>query len=70
MVGPFARLASLIGLRSVVFFGLQAFIPVYFVHAARHDRGGRQRGAERDAGRGRGRAPTSAGGWSTGSGGA
>ena len=32
MVGPFARLASLIGLRSAVFFGLQAFIPVYFVH--------------------------------------
>ncbi len=32
MVGPFARLASLISLRSAVFFGLQAFIPVYFVH--------------------------------------
>ena len=32
MVGPFARLASVVGLRSVVFFGLQAFIPVYFVH--------------------------------------
>ena len=32
MVGPFARLASVIGLRSAVFFGLQAFIPVYFVH--------------------------------------
>ena len=30
--GPFARLASVVGLRSVVFFGLQAFIPVYFVH--------------------------------------
>jgi len=29
--GPFARLASVIGLRSVIFFGLQAFIPVYFV---------------------------------------
>ena len=28
--GPFARLASLIGLRSGVFFGLQAFIPIYF----------------------------------------
>jgi MFS transporter, FSR family, fosmidomycin resistance protein len=32
MVGPFARLTGVIGLRSVVFFGLQAFIPVYFVH--------------------------------------
>jgi MFS transporter, FSR family, fosmidomycin resistance protein len=30
MVGPFARLASVVGLRSVVFFGLQAFIPIYF----------------------------------------
>ena len=29
--GPFARLASVVGLRSVVFFGLQAFVPVYFV---------------------------------------
>ena len=28
--GPFARLASVVGLRSAVFFGLQAFIPVYF----------------------------------------
>ena len=28
--GPFARLASIVGLRSAVFFGLQAFIPVYF----------------------------------------
>jgi MFS transporter, FSR family, fosmidomycin resistance protein len=31
-VGPFARLASVVGLRSVVFFGLQAFVPVYFAH--------------------------------------
>ena len=30
--GPFARLGSVIGLRSVVFFGLQAFVPVYFAH--------------------------------------
>ena len=30
--GAFSRLAGVIGLRSVVFFGLQAFIPVYFVH--------------------------------------
>jgi FSR family fosmidomycin resistance protein-like MFS transporter len=30
-VGPFARLAGVVGLRSVIFFGLQAFIPVYFV---------------------------------------
>ena len=29
--GPFSRLASVVGLRSVVFFGLQAFVPVYFV---------------------------------------
>ena len=28
--GPFARLASVVGLRSAIFFGLQAFIPVYF----------------------------------------
>jgi FSR family fosmidomycin resistance protein-like MFS transporter len=31
MPGPFARLAGVVGLRSVIFFGLQAFIPVYFV---------------------------------------
>ena len=37
MVGPFARLASVVGLRSVVFFGLQAFIPIYFVE--QFDRG-------------------------------
>jgi FSR family fosmidomycin resistance protein-like MFS transporter len=30
MVGPFARLASVVGMRSIVFFGLQAFIPIYF----------------------------------------
>ena len=30
MVGPFARLSSVVGLRSVVFFGLQAFVPIYF----------------------------------------
>jgi FSR family fosmidomycin resistance protein-like MFS transporter len=30
-VGPFSRLAGVVGLRSVIFFGLQAFIPVYFV---------------------------------------
>ena len=30
--GAFSRLGSVIGLRSVVFFGLQAFVPVYFVH--------------------------------------
>ena len=28
--GPFARLASVVGLRSAMFFGLQAFVPVYF----------------------------------------
>jgi MFS transporter, FSR family, fosmidomycin resistance protein len=28
--GPFLRLASVVGLRSAVFFGLQAFIPIYF----------------------------------------
>ena len=28
--GPFARLASIVGLRSAVFFGLQAFVPIYF----------------------------------------
>jgi MFS transporter, FSR family, fosmidomycin resistance protein len=28
--GPFARLASVVGLRSAVFFGLQAFVPIYF----------------------------------------
>ena len=54
-MGPFARLASVVGLRSAVFFGLQAFIPVYFAHELGDERGGRQRGAERDAGRGRGR---------------
>ena len=27
---PFARLSSVVGLRSAIFFGLQAFIPVYF----------------------------------------
>jgi FSR family fosmidomycin resistance protein-like MFS transporter len=32
LVGPFARLGSVVGLRSVVFFGLQAFVPVYFAH--------------------------------------
>ena len=30
MVGPFAWLSTVVGLRSVVFFGLQAFIPIYF----------------------------------------
>ncbi|HEX3294202.1 MAG TPA: MFS transporter, partial [Solirubrobacterales bacterium] len=30
--GPFSRLAGVIGLRSVIFFGLQAFVPVYFAH--------------------------------------
>ena len=30
-VGPFARLAGVVGMRSIIFFGLQAFIPVYFV---------------------------------------
>ena len=28
--GPFARLSSVVGLRSAVFFGLQAFVPIYF----------------------------------------
>jgi MFS transporter, FSR family, fosmidomycin resistance protein len=28
--GAFARLASVVGLRSAVFFGLQAFVPIYF----------------------------------------
>ena len=32
LIGPFARLGSVVGLRSVVFFGLQAFVPVYFAH--------------------------------------
>ena len=69
MVGPFARLASLISLRSAVFFGLQAFIPVYFVH---------ELGTTEAAGNaalsvmlvaGAVGHATSAGGWSTGSGG-
>ena len=30
--GPFSRLGAVIGLRSVIFFGLQAFVPVYFAH--------------------------------------
>jgi MFS transporter, FSR family, fosmidomycin resistance protein len=28
--GPFARLSGVVGLRSAIFFGLQAFVPVYF----------------------------------------
>ena len=52
--GPFARLASVVGLRSAVFFGLQAFVPIYFAVELGHEQGGRQRRAERDAGRGRG----------------
>ena len=54
--------ASVVGLRSVVFFGLQAFVPVYFAHRAGDERGGRQRRAVGDAGGGRGAGPTSAGG--------
>ncbi len=30
--GPFARLAGVIALRSVIFFGLVTFVPLYFVH--------------------------------------
>ena len=29
--GPFARLAAAVGVRSVVFFGLSAFVPLYFI---------------------------------------
>ena len=28
--GPFARLSTVVGLRSAIFFGLQAFVPIYF----------------------------------------
>ena len=41
--------AASIALRSCVYFGLQTFVPLWFVAPARRHQGGRQRGADRDA---------------------
>ena len=66
--GPFTRLGGVIALRSGVYFGLQSFVPLWFVHQLGATEAAGQRGADRDARGRRGRARSSAAGWWTGSG--
>ena len=51
----FARLGGVVALRSCIYFGLQAFVPVWFTHQLGTGEGRRRGGADCDAGRGRDR---------------
>ena len=50
--GPFTRLGGVISLRSGVYFGLQSFVPLWFVHQLGSTEAAGQHRADRDARRG------------------